>query len=195
MLASIKRIFRIYFLTGLLVLGPLVISGYIIKVIIETTDNILVTDRWLPIPGLGVLIAVGIILLAGFLGKNVLGRYLFAGAGDVMVRIPIIGTIYSSTKQVFETLFGGTNKQFGRVVLINYPHQESWTLAFVTAENAPSEVQKLIKEPLLSVYVPTTPNPTSGFYMYIPKSKALATQMNVDEAFKVIVSLGLVHGN
>lgn len=193
MLATLKRIFRTYFLTGLLVLGPLVISGYIIKIIIETTDNILVTDRWLPIPGLGFLIAIAIILLAGFLGKNVLGKYLFSGAGDLMIRIPVVGTIYSSTKQVFETLLGGQNKQFGRVVLINYPHAESWTLAFVTAENAPAEVQKLVKDPLLSVYVPTTPNPTSGFYMYIPKSKALATQINVDSAFKIIVSLGLVH--
>src|ERR1700677_4364720 len=114
MLTAIKRIFRSYFLTGLLVLGPLVISGYIIKIIIEATDSVLVTDRWLPIPGLGVIVALIIILIAGFLGKNVLGRYLFTGAGDVMVRIPIIGTIYSSTKQVFETLFGGTNKQFGR---------------------------------------------------------------------------------
>src|SRR5271167_522354 len=103
MLATLKRIFRSYFLTGLLVLGPLVISGYIIKIIIESTDNILVTDKWLPIPGLGVLVALVIILLAGFLGKNFIGRFIFAGAGDVLVRIPIIGTVYSSTKQVFET--------------------------------------------------------------------------------------------
>jgi len=194
MFAALKRIFRTYFITGLLVLGPLVISGYIIKIIIETTDNILVTDRWLPFPGLGLLISIVIILFAGFLGKNVLGRYLFAGAGDVMIRIPVIGTIYSSTKQVIETLFGGKNKQFGRVVLINYPHGESWTLAFVTAENVPVEVQHLVKDPLLSVYVPTTPNPTSGFYMYIPKSKAIETHISVDSAFKIIVSLGLVHG-
>jgi uncharacterized membrane protein len=195
MVNGLKRIFKSYFLTGLLVLGPLVISGFIVKVIIETTDNILVTDKWLPIPGLGILAALVIILFAGFLGKKVLGKYLFTGAGDILIKIPIIGAIYSSSKQVFEAILGGQQKKFGRVVLINYPHEKSWTLAFVTAEEVPSEVQKLVSEPLLSVYVPTTPNPTSGFYMYIPKSKALETHMEVDDAFKTILSLGLVHAD
>jgi uncharacterized membrane protein len=193
MISGLKRIFKSYFLTGLLVLGPLVISGFIIKVIIETTDNILVTDKWLPIPGLGILAALVIILFAGFLGKNVLGKYLFTGAGDILIKIPIIGAIYSSSKQVFEAILGGQQKKFGRVVLINYPHEHSWTLAFVTSETVPTEVQKLVSDPLLSVYVPTTPNPTSGFYMYIPKSKAFETDMEVDDAFKTILSLGLVH--
>jgi uncharacterized membrane protein len=193
MLSGLKRIFKSYFLTGLLVLGPLVISGLIVKVIIETTDNILVTDKWLPIPGLGIVAAFIIILIAGFLGKNVLGKYLFSGAGDVLIKIPIVGAIYSSSKQVFEAILGGQQKKFGRVVLINYPHEKSWALAFVTSETVPHEVQKLVPEPLLSVYVPTTPNPTSGFYMYIPCSKALETHMEVDDAFKTIVSLGLVH--
>src|SRR5271155_3499150 len=107
MINGLKRIFKSYFLTGLLVLGPLVVSGFIIMVIIETTDNILVTDKWLPIPGLGILAALVIILLAGFLGKNVLGKYLFSGAGDILIKIPIIGAIYSSSKQVFEAILGG----------------------------------------------------------------------------------------
>jgi uncharacterized membrane protein len=192
-LKGLKTIFRVYFLTGLLVLGPLLISILIVKAVVEGTDNALQTARWLPVnvPGLGIIAAILIIFLAGFLGKNVFGKYIFSGAGELLERLPVIGSIYSSTKQVFETLLGDQNKNFGRVVLINYPSEVSWTLAFVTAESAPSQVQKVLKEDLLSVYVPTTPNPTSGFYMYVPRAKALPTDLTVDEAFKIIVSLGL----
>jgi uncharacterized membrane protein len=177
------------------VLGPLAVSYYIIKLIVDAADNALATGKWLPfdIPGLGLLIAIVIILVAGFLGKNVIGRYLFVGAGDVIVKIPVVGSIYSSTKQVFETLFGSQNRHFGRVVLINYPHTESWTLAFVTAEEPPEKIQNLFPEKVLSVYVPTTPNPTSGFYIFVPVTKTKPTRLTVDEAFKIIVSLGLVH--
>jgi uncharacterized membrane protein len=191
MFQTLKRVFRAYFLTGLLVLGPLVISVYVIKIIIDTADNVFVTNRWLPLPGLGVFVALLLILLAGFLAKNVLGRFLFAGAGDVIARIPIIGGIYSSTKQVFEALLGNGNSQFGRVVLIPYPHNETFTLAFVTSETIPSHIQKLFPEPVLSVYVPTTPNPTSGFFLYVAKSKVRDTQFSVDTAFKEILSLGM----
>jgi len=176
-----------------LVLGPLLISVIIVKAVIEGTDDALQTARWLPghIPGLGVIIAVLVILLAGFIGKNVIGKYIIQGTGDLIGRLPVIGGLYSSTKQVFETLLGDQNKNFGRVVLINYPSPTVWSLGFVTSENVPEPVQKLMPEKLISVYIPTTPNPTSGFYVYVPASKAIATDYSVDEAFKTIVSLGL----
>ena len=194
---AIKRIFKSYFLTGLLVLGPLVISGYIIKAIIETADTALNTANWLPfpIPGLGIVLALGIILLAGFLGRNVIGRFVFSSAGEIIGRVPVIGGIYSSTKQVFEALLGNKNRHFGRVVLVEYPHSQSWTLAFVTAEEAPKEIQAVSKNSLISVYVPTTPNPTSGFFLFVPRDRTVETSMTVDAGFKLILSLGIVHGS
>ncbi len=194
MLNAIKNFFKLYFIAGLLVLGPLVISVWLVKFIVQSTDEALLTSQWLPfpIPGLGVVAAMAIILIAGFLGRNVLGRWIFAGTGEVFAHIPVIGTIYSSSKQVFESLLGDHHKNFGRVVLIQYPHPGTYTLAFVTSENVPTKVQKLVAEKLISVYVPTTPNPTSGFYLYVPQAQAKPTDMRVEEAFKVIVSLGMV---
>jgi uncharacterized membrane protein len=195
MFQALKNIFKAYFLTGLLVLGPLAISYYVIKLIVDAADSTLATSKWAPInvPGFGLLIAIVIILFSGFLGKNVLGRYLFVGAGDVIRKIPVVGSIYSSTKQVFETLFDSEKRTFGRVVLVNYPHLESWSLAFVTSEEPPNKIENLFPEKVLSVYIPTTPNPTSGFYIFVPVSKTRPTSLTVDEAFKIIVSLGLVH--
>lgn len=194
MFRSLKNIFKSYFVAGLLVLGPLVISGYVIKIIIEWADGTLQTTRWFPfpIPGLGVIIAIAIILFAGFLGRNLIGKYIFASAGELLTKIPVIGGIYSSVRQLFESLFSDHQKSFGRVVLVPYPHSATWTLAFVTSETVPAGVQSLVPERLLSVYVPTTPNPTSGFYIYVPHSQAKATNFTVEEAFKIIVSLGLV---
>lgn len=197
MFVRIKNIFKAYFGAGLLVLGPLAISVWIAKTVVESADEALQTSRWLPvhIPGLGFVVAIVAILLAGFLGRNVLGRWLFVGAGEVLAKVPVVGAIYSSSRQVFETLLGGHQKSFGRVVVVNFPQSTSLALAFVTSETAPPEIQKLYQEPLISVYVPTTPIPTSGFYLYVPKAQAKATELSVDEALKVIVSLGLVRGH
>jgi uncharacterized membrane protein len=191
---AFKNIFKAYFVTGLLVLGPLVISIYIVKAIVDAADSALQTQKWLPfeIPGLGFILALVIILLSGFLAKNVFGRFLFASLGDLITRVPVVGGVYSSSKQIFEALFGGSKGQFGRVVMIQYPHPESWTLAFVTSETVPKEVKALQSNDLISVYVPTSPNPTSGFYLYVPRAQALDTQLSVEQAFKIILSLGMV---
>jgi uncharacterized membrane protein len=195
MFKRLKNIFKAYFVAGLLVLGPLVISVYFIQTVIQGTDAILQTSKWFPfpIPGLGVAIAIIIILIAGFLGRNVFGKFIFTTAGDVFTHIPVIGTIYSSIQQVFDTLLGDRQQHFGRVVLIEYPHSESWTLAFVTSDEVFSEVQKEFQEKMISVYVPTTPNPTSGFYLFVKESKTKPCALTVQQAFKVIVSLGIVN--
>lgn len=197
MFAKLKNIFKAYFGAGLLVLGPLAISIWIAKTVVETADEALQTARWMPvhIPGLGFAVAIVAILFAGFLGRNVLGKWIFLSAGEVLAKVPVVGAIYSSSRQVFETLLGGHQKSFGRVVVVSFPQGSTLALAFVTSETAPPEIQKLYEEPLLSVYVPTTPNPTSGFYLYVPKSQAKPTNLSVDEALKVIVSLGLVRGH
>ena len=193
MFSALKRIFKSYFIAGLLLLGPLVISIYVLRVIIQAADSTLRTSQWLPvpIPGLGVLIGVCLILVAGFVGKNYLGRILFSSAGELFSRIPLVGAVYSSTRQVFETLLGSSNRQFGRVVIIPYPNDFSWTLAFVTAENLSPEIQSKFSEKMISVYVPTTPVPTAGFYLYVPTTKTISTSMSVDDAFKIIISIGL----
>ena len=191
---SLKNIFKSYFVAGLLVLGPLVISVYFIQTVIQGTDAVLQTSRWFPfqVPGLGVLVSIVIILLAGFLGRNVFGKFIFTSAGEVLVHIPVIGTIYTSIQQVLDTLLGDREQSFGRVVLIQYPHPEIWSMAFVTSDEVPVEIQKNFQEKLLSVYVPTTPNPTSGFYLFVETSKTKPCGLTVEQAFKAIVSLGIV---
>jgi len=192
---GLKQIFKSYFVTGLLVLVPLFVSVRIVTWVIRTTDEMVATSAWMPfyIPGLGLVFAIVVILLAGFIGRNVVGRYLFNSTGEILNRIPVVGAIYSSTRQLMETVLGGSQKnKFGRVVLVEYPHPGSQTIAFVTSETVPQEILGFFPEPFLSVYVPTTPNPISGFYLYVPASKAKQVPMSVEEAFKLVVSLGLV---
>jgi uncharacterized membrane protein len=192
---GLKQIFKSYFVTGLLVLVPLFVSVRIFTWVIRSTDEMLATAQWMPyyVPGLGLLLALAIILIAGFIGRNVVGRYLFNSTGEIINHIPFVGTIYSSTRQLMETVLGGSTKnKFGRVVLVEYPHPGAQTIAFVTSESVPQEVAHFFSEPHLSVYIPTTPNPISGFYLYVPVAKARQVSMSVEEAFKLVVSLGLV---
>ncbi len=194
MFKSIKDVFKTYFVTGLIVLGPLFISIWILKAIVTGADETIQAQHWIgvDIPGLGILVALVIILIAGFLGKNVLGRLVFVGTTELLRKIPIIGPLYTSTQQVFDTLLGGQAKQFGRVVLIQYPIESTWAPAFVTNETVPQEVQGLFSQKMLSVYVPTTPNPTSGFYLYVPVEKTKETDLSVEDALKLIISMGLI---
>jgi uncharacterized membrane protein len=194
MIASVKKLFKDYFLTGILFLGPLAIVLFVVKTVIEGADNILQTSRWLPVhvPGLGVLLSLAIILVAGFLGRNLLGRYVFSTASGMITHLPFLGGVYKSVKQVFETLFVNHEKHFSRVVLIPFPGPGGWTLAFVTSENAQPEIQKLYSEPMICLFLPTSPIPTNGYYVYFAKKDVKATSLKVDEAFKIIISLGLV---
>jgi uncharacterized membrane protein len=199
MWSGIKRFFKSYFMTGLLVLGPLAISFWFLQLIVTWADKVLAVSAWMPVnvPGFGVILALMIVLLAGFIARNFFGKYIFSGLGELVVHIPIVGAIYSGTRELFHTILGGQEKKFGRVVVVPYPGPQSFTLAFVTAEMVPPEIQAQFTEKLLSVYVPTTPNPTSGFFLYVPAKDAKPTHYTVEEAFKVIVSLGLVgpHGH
>ena len=193
MLTWFKNLFKKYFITGLLILGPISITALIIKAIIQFADTTLQTSRWLPvdIPGLGVLLALLLILLTGFAGRNLLGLYTFKYLNDLIKKIPVFGPLYGSIAQVFETLLSNKSRNFSRVVLIPYPHDNIWTLAFVTSEDAPAEIQKSHSEKLICVFVPTTPNPTSGFYLFVPAAKAKPTSLSVEQALKTVVSLGL----
>jgi uncharacterized membrane protein len=147
MWSSIKKIFKDYFLSGVLFLGPLAIVFFVVKTVIEGADSILQTSKWLPvhIPGLGIVLALCIILVAGFLGKNLFGRYIFSVASEVVTHLPFLGSIYKSIKQVFQTLFVNHEKHFSRVVLVPFPSAQGWTIAFVTSEEVPLEIEKLFR--------------------------------------------------
>lgn len=192
MFSRVQDFIKTNFFAGILFLAPLCITFYVFKLIVDTADESLRTAEWMPlyIPGIGIAVAFIIILATGFLGRNVLGRFVFSSAGELIRKIPVVGAVYASTKQVFETFIGDSKKNFGRVVMVSFPHSESWMIAFVISETAPREVQKSLKEPMLAVFVPTSPNPTSGFNLYIPASKTIPTQLKVDEAFKIILALG-----
>ncbi len=194
MLNAFKKILQDYFLAGVLVLGPLAICYMVVKAVIEAADSALYTNHWMPvhIPGLGFLVSILLILFAGFLGRNILGRFIFGLASDGFSRIPILGSVYTSVKQILETLFVNQDKHFRRVVLVEFPQRAGWSLAFVTSEIIPDEIQKNFDQPMLSVFLPTTPIPTNGFYFFVARKDTKESSLSVEQAFKIIVSLGLV---
>ncbi|MBK9294540.1 MAG: DUF502 domain-containing protein [Oligoflexia bacterium] len=193
----IKKLFKEYFLAGILVIGPLAVCFIVVKAVIDAADAFLQVNKWFPvdIPGLGVLVSVLIILGAGFLGKNFLGKYFISLTSDVVSKVPVLGGIYKSIKQIFETLFINREQHFRRVVLVTFPGQVSKTLAFVTSNEVPNEIKNLFSEPMLSLYIPTSPIPTNGFYVFMAKKDVQETSLTVEQAFKVIVSLGLANSN
>ena len=194
MIASIKKLFKDYFFAGLLVVGPLAICFFFLRAIVRGMDELLQTARWAPFnfPGFGILLSLVIILTAGFLARIYLGHYIFRKVSQLFERIPILGGIYKSLKQVFQTLFVDHDKHFSRVVLIPFPSAGHDTIAFVTSETIPAELQKHYSEPMLSVFVPNTPLPSAGFYLLVPVKETRSTDLTVEQAFKLVISLGLV---
>ena len=191
---------RKYFVTGLLILVPLAITLWVLNLIITTLDQslLLLPERWRPVvlfgynlPGAGAVLTVLIIFLTGLLTRNFIGKKLVYVWELLLTRIPIVSTIYSSVKQVSDTLFSSSGNAFRKAMLVQYPRQGSWTIAFLTG--APGgDVKNHLVGDYISVYVPTTPNPTSGFFLMMPRSEAIELDMTVDEALKYIVSMGVV---
>ena len=191
---------RKYFITGLLILVPLSITLWVIHSVIGVMDQslLLLPVQWRPeallgvhIPGVGTILTLLIILVTGILARNFIGNYILAGWEAVLNRIPIVNSIYSSVKQVSDTLFSSDGNAFRIAVLVQYPRPGLWTIAFVTG--TPSyEVQKHLPGEYVNIYVPTTPNPTSGFFLMVPRSEIIELEMSVDVALKHIVSMGVV---
>ncbi len=189
-----------YLLTGLLVLVPLVITVWVLSFIIGILDQslLLLPDAWHPdnllgihIPGLGVILTVVVVLTTGLLVRNVFGQRLLSWWEQVLRRIPFVNAIYNSVKQVSDTLLSESGNAFGKVLLVRYPHAESWSLAFQTS--VPAEVtRKLAGDEYVGVFVPTTPSPVNGFYFYVKKSETIELDISVDAAFKAIISMGVV---
>ena len=191
---------RKYFLTGLLVLVPLAITAWVLNLIISTLDQSLlfVPDAWQPsrlfganIPGLGALLTLAIVFLTGLLTSNLIGEYLVRLGERLLKRIPVVSSLYGSVKQVSDTLFSPSGNAFRQAVLVPYPHADSWTIAFLTGVPGGTVSDHLVGD-YVSVYVPTTPNPTSGFFLMMERSRVRELDMSVDAALKYIVSMGVV---
>jgi uncharacterized membrane protein len=200
-----KALFMIkkYFFTGLLVLVPLIITAWVLTTLINTLDQslLLLPETWRPkaflgqeIPGFGVLLTLLTIFITGVIATNIFGQQLIAMWEALVSRVPVVKSIYSSVKQVSDTLFSSSGNAFRKALLVQYPRQGSWTIAFLTG--IPSgEVMNHLHGEYISVYVPTTPNPTSGFFLMMPKADVIELDMSVDQALKYIISMGVVSPN
>lgn len=191
---------RKYFITGLLVLVPLAITLWVLNLIIGTMDQSLLflPVQWRPkalvgfdIPGLGTILTLLIIFFTGLASHNLIGRQVVLLWEALVTRIPVVNSIYSSVKQVSDTLFSSSGNAFRKALLVEYPRQGSWTIAFLTGVPGGDVTNHLLGD-YVSVYVPTTPNPTSGFFLMVPRADTVELDMSVDEALKYIISMGVV---
>ena len=187
-----------YLITGLLVWIPLAITLWVLHLIVTTMDQtlMLLPQVFLPefthsIPGLGVLLTILVVLLTGVLASNILGQRLLLFWENVLGRIPVVKTIYNAVKQVSDTLFAPGGQAFRRALLVQYPRQGAWTIAFLTGQPG-GDVANYLRGDFVSVYVPTTPNPTSGFFLMMPRVDVIELEMSVDEALKYVISMGVV---
>lgn len=199
-----KTTLKTYLLTGLLVLLPIAVTFWVLDLVLGLMDRTLtlLPDAWQPeqlfgfhIPGLGAVLSLGLIFAVGLSVRNFIGQTLVNSWEALLRRIPVIGALYSSVKQVSDTLLASDGHAFRRSVLIQYPRKGLYTLAFLTG--TPSKIiSKHLpdseQENYISVYVPTTPNPTSGFLLLLPRSEVVELELSVESALKYIVSMGVV---
>jgi uncharacterized membrane protein len=197
-----------YLIAGLLVWLPLAVTIWVLHSALNLLDGVFgwvlnASQAILPVgahdfietlrnvPGLGVLVLLLGLLLTGAFAANMVGQWWLAQGHWLLKRIPIVKSIYSSVKQVSDTLFSSSGNAFREAVLVQYPRQGCWTIAFVTGKPGGEAAQHLAGD-YLSVYVPTTPNPTSGFFLMLPRADVIALRMSVDEALKYVISMGVV---
>ncbi len=192
--------FRKYLIAGLLVWLPLGVTVLVVKLLVDIMDRtvLLLPPAWRPdallgfhIPGVGLLLSLLIILLTGITVANLLGRRMVSLWEGLLARIPLVRTIYSAVKQVVETVLSANGKSFRKVVLVEYPRRGMWCLALQTAERL-GEVQAKTGADVVAVFLPTTPNPTSGFVILVPRNDVVELDMTVDDGLKLIISLGVV---
>jgi len=191
---SIKR----YFITGLVIWVPLVITLWVLDLLVGTMDRSLLllpqelrTESWIGthIPGLGVILTLLVVFVTGVFAANIIGQRMVRFWERVLARIPVVNSIYTGVKQVSDTLFSGTGHAFRKVLLVRYPHPQAWSLAFQT--NVPADVEKRLDGDYVAVFIPTTPSPVNGFYFYVKRSETVELDMSVDDALKYIISMGV----
>ncbi|MEO7557753.1 MAG: DUF502 domain-containing protein [Gammaproteobacteria bacterium] len=191
---------RRYLIAGLLIWVPLGVTVLVIKLLVDVMDNtlLLLPSGYQPdallglhIPGLGIVLTVAVVLTTGIVVANLFGRRLVEIWESLLARIPLVRSIYSAAKQVAETVFSPGGQSFRKVLLVEYPRRGLWSVGFQTGAGL-AEAGSRTGEDLIPVFIPTTPNPTSGFLFMAPRRDVIEMDMSVDEAFKLIISLGVV---
>ncbi len=189
-----------YIIAGLLVWMPLGITFLVVRAIVGFLDGALLllphsyqpdTLLGLHIPGLGVVIAVILVLTTGMIVANFLGKRIVSAWESLLARIPLVRTLYSGIKQIMEAVLAADGKSFSKVLLLEYPRKGVWSLAFMTSDEL-GEVQDKTCSNVISVFIPTTPNPTSGFVLMVPKEDVIELDMSVEDGLKMIISMGVV---
>ncbi len=195
-MANLRR----YLVAGLLIWLPIVVTILVLRFLIGLVDNtlLLLPEAWQPeellgfrLPGLGLLLTALVLLVTGMVMTNLFGRSMVRLGEQILSRIPVVRAIYSASKQLTETLFSGSGKSFRKVVLVRYPHPGAWTLAFLTGDGL-AEANARTGHDLVNIFVPTTPNPTSGFFLMVPRPDVIELSMPVDVGIKLILSAGAV---
>ena len=196
----LKTPIRRYFITGLLVWVPIVITVWVLSILVGTMDQTLLLlppalrpEHWLGVnvPGMGVILTLVVVFITGLLTTNILGQRLVRFWESLVTRIPVVNSIYNGVKQVSDTLFSPSGQAFRKALLIQWPSPGMWTIAFMTG--APGgDVVNHLQGDYVSIYVPTTPNPTGGYFVMMPRSAVIELDMSVDEALKYIISMGVV---
>lgn len=196
MLAKLRK----YIITGLLIWVPLGITIFVIRLLVGLMDQtiLLLPLAWRPealfgfnIPGLGIVVSALVVFITGFFLTNLAGKRLIKIWEGLLDRIPLVRSIYSSVKQVTSTVLSSDNNTFNEVLLIQYPRKGVWTLCFKTSDS-PKSFSQATHEDLITVFVPTTPNPTSGFILFIPKHEVKKMDLDIEDALKLVMSLGVV---
>ncbi len=192
---KIKTLLKTYFITGLLVLLPLALTFWILKALLQSMEHLIgdPIQQYLDIyiPGMGIILLVCLILLVGIFAKNLIGRKLGHLGERILHKIPLVRNIYTSFKQLVNTIFMQGTDNFRGVVLVEFPRKEVFSLGFITG-TAFGEVQRLTREKVVNVFIPTTPNPTSGFFVLVPEKQITYLKMTVEEGLKMIISGGMV---
>ena len=192
-----------YLITGLLIWIPLVITIWVLKLVVDTLDQSLLllplalrTESWIGvhIPGMGVLLTLLIVFLTGAVTANLIGQRLVHFWHEILHRIPVVSSIYSSVKQVSDTLFSSSGEAFRKALLVQWPREGMWTIAFLTGVPG-GDVARQLQGDYVSVYVPTTPNPTGGYFVMMPRKDVIELDMSVDTALKYVISMGVAPPN
>ncbi len=189
-----------YFITGLLIWIPLVITIWVLKVVVDMLDQslLLVPEHWRPdawmgmhVPGLGAILTLVIVFGTGVFATNFFGAQLVEIWHEILHRIPVVNSIYSSVKQISDTLFSSSGQAFRKALLVRWPHEGAWTIAFMTGTPG-GDVVRHVPPDCVAVYVPTTPNPTGGYFVIVARKDVIELDMTVDQALKYIISMGVV---
>ena len=193
---------RNYFLTGLIIVAPIAITAYLTWTFIGWVDSwvkpyipaIYNPDHYLPfaVPGFGLVTALVLITMIGFLTANLVGRSIVAFGESLLDRMPLVRSLYKGLKQIFQTVLAEQSSSFKQAGLIEYPRRGLWSIVFIATETKGEVDHRLPDEDSISVFLPTTPNPTSGFLLFVPRKDILILDMSVEEAAKMVISAGLV---